>query len=248
MRSRGEGAFVVIIIALTLLLLLLLAGGGFALIGPTTVSATPSSNTTPTSTAPSPSSSSPLALKFSPQPVWQERVTTTGVTPINQTHSIVAFSGNGTITVPDTGETIKMTNNGTAFISPVPGSAGTVSAYGREYVLSSSEDGGTTAITFNEIVKYDPATHQGKGISTAVFDENATSGTLAPFNGMIVAGTHEERPNVQGTTITLWKWEGGIGNNNSIGVTAAPSMQEESLRNTTTTTTSELPPTPNNVP
>jgi hypothetical protein len=142
-----------------------------------------------------------------------------------------------------------MTNNGTAFISPVPGSAGTVSAYGREYVLSSSEDGGTTAITFNEIVKYDPATHQGKGISTAVFDENATSGTLAPFNGLVVAGTHVDDPkDKEGATITLWKWEGGIGNNNSIGVTAAPSMQEESLRNTTTTTTSELPPTPNNVP
>jgi hypothetical protein len=29
-------------------------------------------------------------LKFSPQPVWQEQVTTTDVTPINQTHSVVA--------------------------------------------------------------------------------------------------------------------------------------------------------------
>ncbi len=76
-------------------------------------------------------------FNFSSQPVWHEKVTTTSATRINQTHSIVAFNGNGTITVPESGQTIKMTNNGTAYISTVPGDPTTVSTYGREYVFSS---------------------------------------------------------------------------------------------------------------
>jgi hypothetical protein len=144
---------------------------------------------------------------LSPQPIWQERVATTGVTPINETHSIIDFDGNGTMTVPDTGETINMTNNGTAIISPMAGSADTISAYGKENVFS--EDGDTTAITFFEIVQYQPEPFQGKGLVMAVFDRNAT-GNLAPFNGMMVIGTHEEQPNAEGTTITLWEWQSGI--------------------------------------
>jgi hypothetical protein len=55
-------------------------------------------------------------------------------------------------------------------------------------------------------VKDDPATLQTRGITTAVFDSNGT-GSLAPFNGMIVVGLHEEQPNEEGVTMTLWKWE-----------------------------------------
>jgi hypothetical protein len=142
-----------------------------------------------------------------------------------------------------------MTNNGTAIISPVPGSAGTVSAYGREYVFSEDGDD-TTAITFYEIVQYDPATLQGKGLAMAVFDTNAT-GSLTQFDGMMVVGTHEEQPNAEGitttTTITLWEWEAGIGNTSVVPPTLdfllrLPPLQEESSMNTTTkTATSELP-------
>ena len=42
--------------------------------------------------------------------------------------------------VPGTGQTVKMTNNGTGLVSPIPGYAETVSAVGRECVLS-TEDG-----------------------------------------------------------------------------------------------------------
>jgi hypothetical protein len=42
-----------------------------------------------------------------------------------------------------------------------------------------------------------------------VFDRNAT-GSLAPFNGMMVIGTHEEDPSTQGATIILWEWQSGI--------------------------------------
>jgi hypothetical protein len=207
--------------------------------------------TSDTSTTTTPSS----GLELSPQPVWQERVTTTGVTQINETHSIVEFVGNGTLTLPDIGETINMTNNGTAIISPVAGSVGTVSAYGREYVFS-EDDNASTAITFYEIVQYDPATFQGKGLTMAVFDTNAT-GSLILFDGLMVAGTHDEQPNAEGittnTTITLWEWESGIGKNSVVPPTLdfmlrLPPLQEESSMSTTTkTATSELPP-PTNTP
>jgi hypothetical protein len=170
---------------------------------------------------------------LSPQPIWDEQATTTGITPINETHSIVSFIGNGTMTVPDTGETINMTNNGTGLISPVPGYTDTVSAYGREYVFSEDDDD-TTAITFYEIIRYDPTTFQGKGIVIAVFDNN-TTGSLAPFNGMIVVGTHKEDPNTQAAAITLWEWESGIPL-----PTLPPTTMEESPpspMSTTTTTT-----------
>jgi hypothetical protein len=141
------------------------------------------------------------------QPVWDEVVLNTGATPINETHTIVTFVGNGTMTVPATGHTIKMTNNGYGIISPIPGDPATISASGREAVYS--EDGNSSAITFHEIVRYDPENLQGKGIIIAVFDKNA-SGMLAPFNGMIVVGTHDEVPNVGMAIIKLWEWKSGI--------------------------------------
>ena len=118
------------------------------------------------------------------------------------------FEGNGTMTVPDTGEIINMTNNGTAIGSLVPQANNTVISYGRENVFS-VDDGDTSAITFFEIIQYDHTTLQGRGVVTAVFDANAT-GSLAPFNGMLVVGIHEEDPSTQTVTIRLWQWQGGI--------------------------------------
>jgi len=166
----------------------------------TIIVATTDGNTTTGST---PNSVSTLGLEFSARPIWEEEAISTGMIPINETHRIVTFIGNGTITVPDTGENISMTNNGTAIISPVRGSAETFSAYGRESVFS--EDGDNTTITFYEIIQYDPDTFEGKGIIIAVFERNAT-GMLAPFNGMMVAGTHYEQPDTEKATITLWEW------------------------------------------
>src|ERR671912_950827 len=225
-----------IIIAFTMLL-----AGGFVLISPTpmiattafaqeeenntttaeTTTTTTTSDTTSATTTP-PSS---LGLELSPQPIWEEEVSNTGVTPINETHTLIAFIGNGTLTVPDTGETINMTNNGTALVSSETGSA-----YGRENVFS--EDGDTTAITFYEIVQGDPETLETRGVIIAVFDRNATD-TLAPFNDMLTVGIHDEQPNAEAATITLWEWESGIGRNAGVD---APPVQGESPMNITTTT------------
>lgn len=237
--SSGSGVTSAsIIIALTLL------AGGFVLISPmpmiastafaqeeesnnntTTAGATTTTTTTDTTTATTSTPPSSLGLKLSPQPIWEEEVSNTGVTSINETHTHIAFIGNGTLTVPDTGETINMTNNGTALVSSVTGSA-----YGRENVFS--EDGDTTAITFYKIVQGDPETLETRGVIIAVFDRNAT-GPLAPFNGMLTVGIHDEQPNAEAATVTLWEWESGIGRNAGV---AAPPVQGESPMNITTTT------------
>ena len=101
-----------------------------------------------------------------------------------------------------------MTNNCTAIGSLVPQANNTLVSYGRENIFS-VDDGDTSAITFFEIVQYDPTTFEGNGLVIAVFDNNAT-GSLAPFNGMLVEGTHEEDPTTQTVTIRLWEWKAGI--------------------------------------
>src|ERR671917_2230639 len=190
------------------------------------VSASTTGNTTTTASL--------SALELSAQPIWDEQATSTSVTPLNETHRVATFIGNGTMIVPDTEETINMTNNGTAFISFVPGYNETVSAYGREYVFS-EDDNGTTAITFNEIIRYNPETFEGSGLVIAVFDNNAT-GSLAPFNGMVVVGTHEEDPSTQAATIRLWEWESGVP---FPPVTTTMEENPSSPMETTTTTTTD---------
>ena len=188
-----------------------------------------SASTTGNATTTTPS----LGLEFSAQPIWDETVRTTAIIPINQTHSMATFEGNGTMRVPDTGEIINMTNNGTAFGSIVPQANNTVISYGRENVFS-VDDGDTSAITFFEIIQYDPTTFQGKGIVGAVFDNNAT-GSLAPFNGMLVVGTHDENPSTQTVTIRLWEWQGWIPT--PPAATATDMQSPASPMNTTTTAT-----------
>jgi hypothetical protein len=145
---------------------------------------------------------SSFVLDFSPRPIVDEVVINTGETPINETHTIVTFVGNGTMTVPDTGMTFNQTNHGYAIISPLTGSPGTLSAYGKETVLS--DDGDTTSFTFYEIIQSDTTNPLGKGILIAVYDRNVT-GLLAPFNGMMAIGTHKEPLNPE-AFLTLWEW------------------------------------------
>ncbi|HEU4447334.1 MAG TPA: hypothetical protein VFR94_21855 [Nitrososphaeraceae archaeon] len=111
------------------------------------------------------------------------------------------------MTVPDTGQAINMTNNGYAIMTAVPGNPGIFSTSGRETVYS--EDGDTTAFTYQEIIQNSSATPNGTGIMIAVFDRNAT-GSLAPFNGMIVVGTHDEPLNNEKAIMKLWEWHSGI--------------------------------------
>jgi hypothetical protein len=136
-------------------------------------------------------------IELSPQPVLQEQLRTTGVTAINQTHIHSTFSGNGTLTLPNTTETINTTNNGSALTSLT-----TQSAIGTETIIT--VDGETATATLYEIVQLTPATGGGNGIAIAVLHTNST-GRLAPLNGMIVAGPDYMQPIGHGLR-TFWEW------------------------------------------
>jgi hypothetical protein len=155
----------------------------------TLVSASTTGNTTTTTTT------SSSGIELSPQPVLQLRASTTGVTPINQTHIRSTFSANGTLTLPNTTETINITSNGTAFTSLT-----TQSAIATETIMT--EDGETVTATFYEIVELIPG--GGNGIAIAVLHTNST-GRLAPLNGMIVVGTDYMQP-IGDARTTFWEW------------------------------------------
>ena len=120
------------------------------------------------------------------------------MTPINQTHIASTFSANGTLTLPNTTETINTTSNGSSITSLT-----TQSAIGRETIMT--EDGGETVIaTFYEILEFPPGAGGANGIAIAVLHTNST-GTLAPLNGTIVVGTDYLYPISEGFS-TYWEW------------------------------------------
>lgn len=143
-------------------------------------------------------------IELSQQPVLQERTRTVSETPINYAHISIIFTGNGTLTLPNNIDTIvNFTSNGSALISFVAHSV-----QGTETIRT--ENGETAAITFYEIVKFNPTTREGKGIITAEVNTNPT-GTLASLNGMILVGIDDIHSNGE-SNVTLWEWESRISN------------------------------------
>jgi hypothetical protein len=161
--------------------------------------------TTPTTTIIGNTTDTSSGIELSSQPMFQERARTISETPINQAHISITFSGNGTLTLPNNNiETIiNFTSNGSALISFV-----TQSAHGTETIIT--EDGETATVTFYEIVDFNPATREGKGIVIAMVHTDPI-GTLAPLNGMVLAGIDNVQPNDE-SHVTLWEWESGIRN------------------------------------
>ena len=145
--------------------------------------------------------------ELSPQPIYEERSPPGQITPINQTHGIFTFTGNGILTLPNTTQTINTTHNGTAIIS-----FATSSGYGKETIRT--ENGETVTATVYEIVQPpSPSAPEGgvyKGIVTAVFQTNST-GMLAPLNGVIAAGIDDISTTSDESHVTLWRWENSIG-------------------------------------
>lgn len=193
-----------------------------------TTTITAGNNATTTITQPSSE-----IIQLSPQPIYQGHLRTTGAIPINQTHVSSTNSGNGTLTLPGTGETINVTSNGWTIFSHI-----LQSGQGEVTITTTEqEDGGEESATvrFYEIVQFNPATGERKGLMIADFHTNST-GILAPLNGMVVAGIDHFQPNVRDSSITLLEWESGIGNFLNM-----PLHGQSQMNNTTTTTTPSEP-------
>ena len=149
---------------------------------------------------------SPSGIELSPQPVYREWVAIVSETPINQTHISATYSGNGTLTLPNSSQTINTTSNGSSLFSSMEESE---FVQGMETIRTTEEEegdgGGETATArFEEIVKLSPATNQYKGIIIAVIDTNST-GMLAPLDGMIVVGIDDIQPDGDNHILTFWE-------------------------------------------
>src|SRR5829696_2025169 len=192
---------------------MLLAGCGFALTisattltttalaqeGNNTTAASTPSNTTTTTSASS-------GIELSSQPVYQDQLRVVSENPINETHMSITFSGNGTLTLPNTTQAINTTSNGSALISFM-----TLSVQGKETIRT--QDGETATATLYEIDQQPGTTGESKGIVIAMVNTNATSGMLAPLNGMILAGLDDIQTTTSESRLTLWEWKSGIGKN-----------------------------------
>jgi hypothetical protein len=118
----------------------------------------------------------------------------------------ITFSGNGTLTLPNTTQTINTTSNGSALISFM-----TLSVQGMETIRT--QDGETATATLYEIDRQPATTGESKGVVIAVVNTNATSGVLAPLNGMILSGLDDIQTTTSESRLTLWEWKSGIDNN-----------------------------------
>jgi hypothetical protein len=217
-KKNGKYHHPIVATTVTLLALALLWLVSGMSIAPIVLTASATTNNA-TTTSP------PTGIKLGPQPVWQEHATTIGMAPINRTHMDATFSGDGTLTMPNSTENIIFTTNGTGLIS-----LATQSAQATETIVT--EDGETAKATFYEIVQFNPAsTGEGKGITIAVLHTNST-GALAPLNGMILAGIDDMSPDGE-SNVTLWEWESDISNSNG---TAPPLQEESSVKNATSAT------------
>jgi hypothetical protein len=168
---------------------------------PTTATTT---NNTATMTNNTTTLSSSSGLKTSPQPVWEEKITDTGETPINETHIIGTFTGNGTLNLPNGAEeAINITSNGSvigSIIDPI--------GVGEEVIRTVD---GTESATqkFFGIARFNMEDGTGRAIVIALVHTNST-GRLAPLDGMILVGTHEQELNTPTAIFRYWEWESGI--------------------------------------
>jgi hypothetical protein len=165
----------------------------------TTATTTISDNTTDTTSS---------GIELSRQPVLQERTRAVSETQINYAHVSITYTGNGTLSLPNNNNNntvtiANFTSNGSALVSFI-----TQSAQGTETIRTGN--GETATMTFYEIVKFNPATRDGKGIIIAEVQTSPT-GTLASLNGMILAGIDDIQLNGE-SNVTLWEWESGISN------------------------------------
>ncbi len=159
---------------------------------------TDSNITTATTTA---SSSSFSDIELSLQPIYQEHVRDVSETLINQTHAHLIVEGNGTLTLPNSTESIRTTSTGSGIVSIFSTFAG------KEILTTEDGSENATAISY-EIARSTKEQGIGKGISIAVIHTNSTD-RLAPLDGMILVGLEEFQPDGR-ALLTYWEWQSGI--------------------------------------
>jgi hypothetical protein len=117
-----------------------------------------------------------------------------------------SLSGNGNLTLPNSTQTIAVNSTGSALVN-----FETTSAIVHEFLTTTAEDEGSenASATIYEITRHDVNTRTEKGVVTAIFETNSTTGKLAFLDGMIAVGQADVDA-AGNTDITLWEFETGI--------------------------------------
>jgi hypothetical protein len=140
-------------------------------------------------------------IELSSQPIYREHVRDVSETLINQTHAHLIVEGNGTLTLPNSTESIRTTSTGSGIVSIFSTFAG------KEILTTEDGSENATAISY-EIARSNKEEGIGKGIAIAIIHTNST-GRLAPLDGMILVGQEEIQPDGR-PMITYWEWHSGI--------------------------------------
>src|SRR5215204_5926762 len=205
MTMRKSTKTIAIMMMMIDMLALIAAAAPLTAVEAQTAAAAPSTTRTTTTTiGNNTTGTASSGIELSQQPVLQERTRAVSETPIDYAHMSLTYSGNGTLTLPinNIATIANFTSNGSALVSFL-----TQSAQGTETIRT--QDGQTATITFYEIVEFNPATMEGKGIMIAEVHTNPT-GTLASLNGTL-AGIDDIQSNGV-SNVTLWEWESRISN------------------------------------
>jgi hypothetical protein len=136
-------------------------------------------------------------INLAEKPFLVEHGRTVGAIPINQTHMQISLAGNGTITLPNSTETVMTKDTGNAIARLTP--TGNI-AYGQ--INIGTEDGGSE----NATVFFTEIGQNQKGVGVAYFSTNST-GKLAFLDNMAAVFQDEMQPDGS-TVITAWEWRG----------------------------------------
>lgn len=120
------------------------------------------------------------------------------VNPINQTNIQISLVGNGTITLPNSIETVNTRDTGNALVrllTPL------VDIAQGQIHISTEEESENATVFFTEIAK------NGKGIGVAHFCTNST-GKLSFLDNMVAVFFQDESQPNGSTVITAWEWSG----------------------------------------
>jgi hypothetical protein len=143
-----------------------------------------------------------MSIPVADTPFYRENITVTGQNPINATHVEVTLSGNGSLLLPNSTETIAVNSSGSALVN-----FETTSVIAQE-LLTKQDRSENASATIYEITRHDVNARTEKGVVTAIFETNST-GQLSFLDGMIAVGQADVDA-AGNTDITLWEFETGI--------------------------------------
>ena len=159
--------------------------------------------------------------------------TEVNVKPINETYSVISYSGNRVIVPPNTTGAINATETGNLTVNLRPNG---LSIEQGQAIIVTEDDAApgeeTATITF-VMLSHRNTDGTGSGTSVTFFSTNST-GKLAFLDNMVAIGQTEFTP--EGSSFREWEWKGAdflFGNEGDDGTAAI--SEEPALTNTTMT-------------